>query len=282
MPNYLIIDLEVNTLKMHGRQANYFYNDIVAIGMKTKDELYAQYIYPEKLKVLDLDGIDVIVGHNISFDLMFLWGLDSLQSFFKRGGKVFCTQLAEYILTGQQAQYAALRDIAVNKYGCKEREKVMEVYWGNTGNWFSEGKILVGMEEEFQYWLSRNEDRGFRDNWRAREYYENSRSIKWITTPRQTSDIPKELVLQDVKADVLDTEQVFLKQYEDCRQRGLLPLIELQNDALLATTEMSYNGMKIDLDILHRNKLELQQKLETKKAELLDLIKPLWGSNDRI
>ena len=223
--NALIIDLETGFKEKYGRKGNYLYNKIVAIGLCFQGEAYAKYLYPNDLEEIILEGIDVIVAHNATFDLLYLWNLESLQEFFKRGGKIWDTSLAEYILTGQQHKFPALRDIAVNKYGCPERIKFQEQYWE------------AGID---------------------------------------TFEIPEEIVLQDVREDVLDTEKIYLQQVEKAKELGVFDLIELENDALLATTEMTYNGMKVDLEELEKNKRDLEQRLEQQRQELYSLIAGYW------
>jgi len=226
---YLVIDIENNVSeksKQMGREAGTPLNgdELVAIGLKNTQELWTQYIYPDILKEFRIDE-DLIVGHNLSHDLQWFWHLDDLQKFFKRGGRIWDTSLVEYMLTGQEHKYPALRDIAVNKYGCIEREKLMESYW----------------------------DQG-----------------------QSTSEIPKNLVLTDVQDDVLDTEVIFLEQYKKVQELKLFNFIELQQDALLSTIEMTMNGMYLDRKILDKNKVELEIKLHEKEKELLNIVRDYW------
>lgn len=227
---YLCIDLETGSNKVHGRVGNPWYNNIVAIGVKQFDmpeplSLYKapfEFIYHQ---FLEESPIQCIVGHNIKYDLLYLWESEELQIWLKDGGKIWDTQLAEYILTGQQTKYSALRELAVIKYGCKEREKLMEPYW----------------EKDID-----------------------------------TNDIPEELVLQDVTNDVLDTEQIYLQQVKKAEELGMLPLIQLQMDALLATTEMEYNGVFVNQDILEINRLDLEVQLNITKVKTYEIIKQHW------
>jgi DNA polymerase I-like protein with 3'-5' exonuclease and polymerase domains len=153
---------------------------------------------------------------------LYIWKYDWFQEWLINGGKIYDTQLAEYVLSGQRHKYPALRDIAVNKYGCKEREKKMEAYWDN------------GVD---------------------------------------TKDIPKELVLEDVQNDVLDTEQVMLKQIHIAKKEGMMSLIMEMMEGLLCTTEIEYNGMYIDRNIFIGNKdaLERDIKLNISHVEQLSL-----------
>lgn len=68
----------------------------------------------DELKQLLLE-CDVIVGHNLTFDLSYMFKNQELIDFFIRGGRVWDTQVAEYILTAQQHQYASLSELQ-NKY----------------------------------------------------------------------------------------------------------------------------------------------------------------------
>lgn len=221
---YLVLDSETGSKKVYGRVGNPFYNPIIALGFCSKGEVYSEYIYPNKLQNLKIDE-DVLVGFNIKYDLLYLWQLPDLQDFFKRGGRIWDCQEAEYTLSGQQNKYPSLRDTAVQRYGCKQREKKMEEYWSK------------GVD---------------------------------------TMDIPKELVLEDVENDVLDTEQVYLKQLTRVAEAGMLELIEARMDGLLATCEMEYNGLYVNQDILETNKKLLEQEIERKTKKLIDISQRYW------
>ena len=64
-------------------------------------------ILPEKF----FDDIDIVVGHNLSFDLGYIWQTSCFQAYIKRGGKVWDTQLAEYFLSAHRHQYASLAEL---------------------------------------------------------------------------------------------------------------------------------------------------------------------------
>lgn len=230
MYNYLVLDIENNSseeAKQRGRKAGspFVGDELVAVGLKNKTELKSLYLYKQELVFFQIDE-DILVGHNLSHDLMWFWDTPWLQEFFKRGGKIWDTQVIHYLLSGQEDKYPALRDIAVNVHKCSEREKLMEKYW----------------EEGFK-----------------------------------TSDIPKELVLKDVENDVLDTESIFLQQYKRVKELGLMNFIELQMDAVCATIEMSFNGMRIDQEKLNENKIKIETELAYKKEQLINIVKEYWG-----
>jgi len=65
--------------------------------------------------------VDVIVGHNLSFDLCYIWHNTSLQNYVGCGGKIWDTQLTEYILTGQQHTTASLAELQEKYLSQKEK-----------------------------------------------------------------------------------------------------------------------------------------------------------------
>lgn len=235
--NILTFDLETTTKESFGRKANPLDidNKIVAIGLKYYNPGLDERdlgrpsgllgIYSDQFPVNWLNYCDLLVGHNIKFDLLYIWPRKDLQQWFKEGGRIWDTSLAHYMLSGQQETYPALRDVATRCYGCTPREKKMEEYW----------------------------DKGI-----------------------DTKDIPEELVIEDVTNDVTDTESIFFRQVKKANDKGMLKLIQLEMDALLATTEIEFNGLYIDKDILLKNKELLEIELEKKKKLFLELIKPYW------
>lgn len=226
--NYCVLDLETGTKTSYGRKGNPWLNNIVAVGWKRNDMpipnscYYTDFGFPN-LSIIK--STDILIGHNIKFDLLYLWKDSSIQTLLKQGLKIWDTQLVEYMLTGQQVKYASLRDIAVNKYNCPVREKLMEEYWAK--------KI-------------------------------------------DTKDIPKEVVLLDVMNDVKDTESIYLQQVVKADALHMTTLINLIMDSLLATTEMEYNGIYIDKQIIHENQHMLEQQTLAVAAESKDIITKYW------
>jgi DNA polymerase I-like protein with 3'-5' exonuclease and polymerase domains len=61
-----------------------------------------------------------------------------------------------------------------------------------------------------------------------------------------TTDIPMHQLLPYLESDVLNTERVFLSQLKDVDDKQMLPLVQTQMEARLATIEMEQNGMYFD------------------------------------
>ena len=222
---YLVIDLETGSKKSFKRNGNPFdpANQIVAIGL-CNQENQVTVLYKE-LHWDWLNGVDVLVGHNIKYDLLYLWKFEEFQNWLKAGGRIWDTQYAEYRLSGQQETMAGLRDIATRLYGCEPRPKLMEPYW----------------------------EQGI-----------------------DTTDIPQELVIQDVTYDVLDTHQILKGQYQKAKQLKMFPLLKNLMDAILATTEMEFNGLYINLNAGIEQTTCLEAQLEALEQELLELIRHVW------
>lgn len=267
MSSYLTLDLETGFKEEYGRKGNPFINPIVAIGLCSSGEAHSEYIYPNKLKKLIIDE-DVIVLHNAGFDLLYLWGLEDLQNFFRLGGKIWCTQFAEYLLTGQQSKFAALRDIAVNKYGCPEREKKMEKYWDK-----DTVKVIDRTTKELIKDFPKSTNIYAVGKWLEDNNYSNT---VIVYEGIDTMDIPKALVLEDVEKDVLDTEKIYLKQIEKAKELGMYNLIEERMDGLLACVEMEFNGIMVDRQVLERNQKELEKELAIKRDELNSITQRYW------
>ena len=122
---YLILDLETTAHKMHGRVANCFSdkNRVVLPGLLDYKGMLSipseGYQTSAEMQLPDLAQFTVIIGHNIKFDLLYLWKQPTLQQFFERGGKVWDTLYAEYLLTGQKVRIGrgAGLDVVAPMYG---------------------------------------------------------------------------------------------------------------------------------------------------------------------
>lgn len=235
MNNAIILDIETESKKHNNRIACACCNQIIAYSIKDDKEQITNYIYNDS----DLDALiqiliqyDAIIAHNAKFEMLYLWKYSEIQDWLKKGGRIYCTQLAEYYLTDFQTKWGALRDIAVNKYKCPERTK-----------WIDD---LLFKNKNSEY--------------------------------KCTSELPVNKVLEDVDNDVKDTYQVYIMQQKEIKSRGkkFENMIEIQNEVLLSTIEMEYNGMAIDINILNRNQTELQAELNVAEQELKAIIDKYW------
>lgn len=253
--NYVVYDSETDSLDFRNK-------DIVAVAYKRPGELKSYYYTtPGWDKVPHINSQDkVIVGFNLAFDLKKIWHITKLQNWFKQGGIIWDCQLAEYILTGQQVKLSdkekiSLRYLAVNEYGCLERVKHLDQILFNSVKDKLENKMKA--------------DAGY--------YYQNMIHYGDIAYCEKVSDIPQELVIEDVENDVKDTECIYLQQLNIAEELGLMPLIQGHMEGLLGTIEMEYNGIYVNKDIFNINKEKLQNQLTELYKQLDELVKPYWG-----
>lgn len=135
-PKYSVFDLETETETLFKRKASPFNprNHVVALGYKhqhgeTVGEYYGKIAGAYAFPTIPATST-ILVGFNIKFDLLWSWDEEELQAFFKRGGRVWCCQYAEYLLAGQQeyAQMVAMDDI-VESYGGELKNDEVKALW---------------------------------------------------------------------------------------------------------------------------------------------------------
>ena len=135
---YLVFDLETETHSSHKRKASCFdqRNWVVARGWKKQGEHICSWTYHpvhDRTSYLSIPAdATLLIGHNIKFDLMWEQAQNNpdMHAFFKRGGKIWCTQYAEYLLNAQHpdSQMCALTDIAP-KYGGTKKIDEVKALW---------------------------------------------------------------------------------------------------------------------------------------------------------
>ena len=74
----------------------------------------------------------VIVGQNIKFDLLYYLRDDGglTITWIQKGGRIWDTQLAEYLLTFQQSKWASLNQLSA-KYGGTQKDDKIKEFWDN-------------------------------------------------------------------------------------------------------------------------------------------------------
>ena len=138
MSRYMILDEETETHKSYKRKANPFdpKNWIVMRGWKCQGDPRAymeHFLSRDAVKPISIpDDVDVLVAHNAKFEILFerVFSDAELQAFFRRGGRIWCTQYAEYLLRGQQQKYhmVPLDDI-VESYGGRKKIDGIKALW---------------------------------------------------------------------------------------------------------------------------------------------------------
>lgn len=92
-----------------------------------------------------------------------------------------------------------------------------------------------------------------------------------------TSEIPEDLLIDYLVGteeeernggDIRNTEIVFLGQVARAKELGMMKAIRLRMDGLCATTEMEFNGLRIDIDEARKRATELEKELADANTEL--------------
>lgn len=175
---YMVFDLEVQNHFYKGRVASKFCDDnwIVMAGWKRFDDKICQYSHhpePEKVWMHIPEDINLLVGHNIKFDLLWQWDNPELHAFFKRGGRIWCTQTAEYLIGGmaEEVQLTSMDQI-IEKYGGRKKIDAVKELW-NQGVLTADidpqllKDYLIGTEEEgFLSGDIGNTERIFKGQWK--------------------------------------------------------------------------------------------------------------------
>jgi DNA polymerase I-like protein with 3'-5' exonuclease and polymerase domains len=236
----LTFDLETGTATKFKRKASSFAasNYIVAAGFKRDDGPVTGTYYTSKEAstrdyFLPLTTSDeLLVGFNIKFDLLYSWHRPELQDFFRAGGKIWDCQYAEYLLEGHR-QHAQMASM----------DSVIEKYGGT-----------LKIDEVKELWNA------------------------GIDTP----DIDETLLMDyllgtpdgEVQGDVNNTYLIYLAQRERAEKLhpNFMAMLERRMDGLLATTEMEYNGLKLDTVRGEADRVALVGRLRTLAGQLEEYI----------
>lgn len=137
MPSIMFFDLETQNKTYYGALASPRNpeNYVVACGWAVDHNPYdgaVQYTYhTEREDWLHIpDDCWLLVAHNAPFDLD--WALvtqrEEIVRFLKRGGRIFCTAYAHYLLSNQQDTYPAL-DVVAPMYGGTHKVDGIKILW---------------------------------------------------------------------------------------------------------------------------------------------------------
>lgn len=236
--NHAIVDLETDILNKrigNNKASSFFPDNGIVMGYvrlyKEEAEVAENYCFlpyvdqkeaAEYVNIL-FKNADIIVGHNIKFDLLYLRKFynELYEDWVRRGGTVWDTQIVEYLLSGQSHTYPSL-DQCAEKYGGTLKDDKIKEYWKNGIN---------------------------------------------------TTEIPTSELFDYLGEDINNTELVFQKQWVEVEKAGMLSLVMTQMSALLALTEMEYNGLYFDVDAASIKCADLVKELNRLQRALIDQMK---------
>jgi Autographiviridae DNA polymerase len=130
MTKFMVLDLETSISKgPHGPAAKDPTNDFYTIIAGTCPEYVSVFHWAKGMKRTlppayrkMLDKTDVLILHNAPFDLSYIWHNEAFQDFLIRGGQVWDTQIAEYLLSGQRHSFASLGELQEIYLGQKTKD----------------------------------------------------------------------------------------------------------------------------------------------------------------
>jgi DNA polymerase-1 len=236
---YMVWDLETENHETYKRFSNPFddVNWVIARGWKIQGDKKCSWSYHKSKdgKFTHIPkNISLLVGHNIKFDLHFEWKNPELIAFIKRGGRIWDTQYAEYLINAQHddSQMVSL-DECSPRYGGTKKMNAVKALW-------DQGYLTSQIDEDMliDYLVGTTEE------------------------GRNAGDIG-------------NTEKIFLGQFKKAEKLGMLEMIAARMDGLLCTTEMEYNGLKIDVQEAIRKTRLLEARLEVVDGELEQYIPEL-------
>lgn len=121
MTNLFVFDTETSISKgVHGPEAkdpnNDFYTVIAGnsadnVKIWHKEGGFNRQIPAEAVEMLKV--ADVFIGHNLPFDLSYIWECAELKEYILRGGQFWDTQIAEYLMSGQRHSTSSLAELQV-------------------------------------------------------------------------------------------------------------------------------------------------------------------------
>jgi len=171
-----------------------------------------------------LDTTTTLVGHNIKFDLMWLW-----ETGFSYDGAVYDTMLGEYMLLRGQKWGISLADCCERRNITLKKSQLVEDY-------IKQGK-------------------GF-------------------------DVIPKEIVEEYGVGDIISTRELYDEQKRLYTKTGYYDLakhLNLMNKFLLVLADTERNGIKIDLDQLHKVKDDYEKEKAELEQSLFDVAQEVMG-----
>lgn len=136
---FCVIDLETENREWYGDSSSPHNPDnwIVAAGWCTDNQEIQSEYFPSKELALKSDwleralaGNQYLVAFNATFEIQWLMKYypKTMVDFFNRGGKVYCAQYAEFLLSHQQEMYPRLEDCAL-KYGGTAKVDEVKLLW---------------------------------------------------------------------------------------------------------------------------------------------------------
>lgn len=234
--NILTYDIEAENHESYGRFASQFCaeNWVMAIGWNYNGGMVNHRYYATKeevpLELLpDISSVDLIVGHNIGYDLLWVWEDPNLTEFFERGGEIWDTQYAEYLIHGmvKEVHMNSMNGIAESYGGGLKVDAVKEMW--------EAGKLTSEIPRDMLV-----------------EYLVGSPAV----------GLPNGTIV----GDVMNTWLIFAGQFAKIHymHHNFLTMLRGRMDGLLGTTEMEFNGIYANKELGAELRTEVAEEVKDK------------------
>lgn len=147
----LVYDLETSIAsEHHGADAKDPVNDFYTLIFgQHEDNIIVEHREqgfkrePSDRFLMLLNASKTLVGHNLAFDLPYIWKHKIFQQWLMRGGQIWDTQFAEYLMSGQRHSFPSLAELQLIYLGEKVKEdRISKLYRKGVGA----DKILAAKE----------------------------------------------------------------------------------------------------------------------------------------
>lgn len=243
---WCILDFENQNHNWYGSLASPHHPDnyVVATGWALDGGIVKAEYYKDKQGWLnshafeqDLLNSKNLVAHNLTFELHWLLKTkpDTLFQYIREGGKFWCTQYAEYILSHQTDLYPKLEDTAV-RYGGYNKVDEVKMLWES-------GVLTADIDEAL---LMRYLAADGKNEWsRVGEVFEG---------------------------DVANTRRVCFAQVALLKQQGMLQMFRERMDSLVFNAIATFYGLHVDMDVATKNMQEQYKQIDEIKSSILKLL----------
>lgn len=115
--NYMVLDIETDGHTYRKRTCDPLDKRNKVVMVQVLYALQTGIIIRKDIFTIDFDGVDILVGQNIKFDLLYLWKEEKIQNFLKRGGIIWDTMIVDYLLEKQNTDLSYSMDAIAERYG---------------------------------------------------------------------------------------------------------------------------------------------------------------------
>lgn len=243
---WLCLDFEVQNHQWYGSVASPHCPDnyIVATGW-SEDANPVQAMYHSnadeqycKPFAEALSRAKNLVCHNATFELQWLMKVypEDIKDFFKRGGRLYCSQYAEYLLSHQLEMYPTLEDTTM-RYGGSPKIDAVKLLW-------EQGVLTADIDKALlMQYLAADGSNEFSDP----------------TNPK-------------FHGDVANTRRACFAQVAKLREQGMMSMFKERMDSLLFCAIATYYGLYVDQEVASKNQLDQELQIEDLKTQLLSML----------